>query len=135
MKMLLNLGIAMLLVGCMNTAPPSDVKGKWVGWAEPAMDTKTGITLEIKQEGNKISGDYEAQQVSNLGGEERSKSTFTGTVSGDELSVKFSKCDFEDVDADVDVPLKLTKEGDKQVLAGVYLHEGGLGTKYHFEKR
>ena len=127
--------LTLLLVGCMNTAPPSDVKGKWEGWAEPSMDTKTGMRLEITQEGNKISGKYEASQSSNMGGEEKAQGTFTGTVSGDEVSIKFSKCSMDDVDAEVDVPLKLTKEDAKQVLAGVYLHEGGLGTKYHFEKK
>ncbi len=127
--------LALLLAGCMNSAPPSDVKGKWVGWAEPSMDTKTGLTLDIAQDGNKITGNYEASQVSNMGGEEKTKGTFTGTVSGDEISIKFGKCEMDDVDQDVDVPLKLTKEDAKQVLAGVYLHEGGLGTKYRFEKK
>lgn len=135
MKRLLLIAIAALLAGCLNTAPPADVKGKWVGWAEPSMDTKTGLTLDISQDGNKLTGSFEATQVSNLGGEEKAKGTITGTVSGNDVSLKFSKSDFEDVDADVDVPLLLTKEGTKQTLAGVFLHEGGLGTKYHFEKK
>lgn len=134
MKKLMLTAIVLLVVGC-SSAPPADVKGKWVGWCEPAMDTKTGLALDISQEGPDIKGSFEATQVSNLGGEEKSQGTFTGKVSGPDLTIKFSKCDFNDVDAEVDVPLKLSTEDGKQVLAGIIMHEGGVGTKYRFELR
>ena len=122
----------LLLAGC-SSAPPDDVKGQWVGWCEPAMDTKTGITLELSQNGKELTGTYTAQQVSNLGGNEQEKGTLTGSVSGTELTVTFSET-FQDIDTEP-VSLALTEENGQKVLAGILMHEGGVGTKYRFEKK
>lgn len=121
MRILFLITLSLLLAGCSAAGPPVQVAGEWQGWFEPAMDTKTGLSLDLEQTESKLSGTYLASEVGALG-KSTEEGAVEGTVSGDTVTFTLRPKGGDGMLTDElpdEFSVKVSVQGGKRVMAAI----------------